>query len=184
MDTTCGPCESGQVSNLMPMISKPKVPSAVPGWRVLPGEHLNRLSRNQPKLSLWMMKMLVNRTGLNSQNNLRSTLIWEIFFLLNGLFSKCSVNRGGIQNHQHTVTAFMRFNISIHKFPQGNLWDLDITAKLLLAWAVLNPSPDDPILPVIYTTSLTLCQPNFQSLAHWLASLRPGPGTLALSQKW
>lgn len=68
-----------------------------------------------------------------SQNILKSTLICVIFFLLNGLFYKCYVNRGGIQNQQHTVTAFMRFSISAHKFPQGNLWDLDITAKLLLA---------------------------------------------------
>lgn len=36
-------------------------------------------------------------------------------------------------SQQHTITAFMRFNISTQKFPQGNLWDLDITAKLLLA---------------------------------------------------
>lgn len=45
------PCESGRLSDLKPMISKPKVPSALPCCPVLPGELLNRPSRNQPKLS-------------------------------------------------------------------------------------------------------------------------------------
>lgn len=49
MTENCDPCESGQISNLRAMISKPKVPSALPCCPVLPRERLTRESRTPPK---------------------------------------------------------------------------------------------------------------------------------------
>lgn len=53
MTENCDPCESGQISNLIAMISKQNGPSARPCCPVLPRERLTRESRTQPKLSWW-----------------------------------------------------------------------------------------------------------------------------------
>lgn len=113
VDATCGPCESGQVSNLMPMISKPKVPSALPCCPVLPGERLNRLSRNHPKLSLWKWERCW-WIGLVSWARIFSNQLQFVWF--SSCWMVCSTNVMLIEvaskptAHRHCLHALQHLN--------------------------------------------------------------------------
>lgn len=178
MTENCGPCESSQISNLRAMISKQNVPSALPCCPVLPRERL-RVQNSTQTLFMEKAKMLMSRTGYVSQNILTSTwnerkgkVIYFIFFLSNSFLSRSYFNRSSIQNQEHTIKAFMLFMSPT----KGNRWLLEYHPKLLLAWHILQPSSNDTMLPVIYTTSLTL-SPQFSKFGSLIGKfLGPDPG--------